>query len=88
MFHLAEYRYKESPPQTMYSCAVTADAKSLRIEYEDVVTCTSAESANPWKKREYLDIRGRRGLCEKRNGVTRRAAWCPWCRRWITLGTG
>ena len=69
-FHLAEYRYKESPPQTMYSCAVTADAKSLRIEYEDVVLDDMYFSGigKSLEEEGILDIRGRRGSCEKRKG--------------------
>jgi aminoglycoside 3-N-acetyltransferase len=35
-FHLAEYAYKELPPQMKYSCAAIADGKSEWIEYVDV----------------------------------------------------
>jgi aminoglycoside 3-N-acetyltransferase len=36
-FHLAEYRYVESPPSRMYSCAVMVNGQSDWIDYRDVV---------------------------------------------------
>jgi len=36
-FHLAEYRYRESPPSTEYSCAVIVNGLRQWIAYEDVV---------------------------------------------------
>jgi aminoglycoside 3-N-acetyltransferase len=36
-FHLAEYRYIESPPKKQYSCAVLVDGQGQWFDYEDVV---------------------------------------------------
>jgi aminoglycoside 3-N-acetyltransferase len=36
-FHLAEYRYTESAPSTIYSCAVIVDGRLQWISYTDVV---------------------------------------------------
>ncbi len=35
-FHLAEYRYVETPPTRNYSCAVIVDGQREWIEYKDV----------------------------------------------------
>jgi aminoglycoside 3-N-acetyltransferase len=36
-FHLAEYRYVESPPTALYSCAVLVNGQREWIQYKDVV---------------------------------------------------
>ena len=36
-FHLAEYRYIESPPQQIYSCAVSVNGQTQWIQFADVV---------------------------------------------------
>lgn len=35
-FHLAEYRYLESPPSALYSCAVLVDGRTEWVQYKDV----------------------------------------------------